>query len=132
MRIASAKENILIQLISWHFFEMPKSILMGWRNFLLFCLNFFSVSFLLKTLFSPWRKYKISYKKGLNVGKNLEVFISNLIFRALGALLRICLIFVGLLFEALILIFGFIAFFAWLLLTFLLIGGFMFAIDILV
>lgn len=132
MKTASAKENMLLQLISWHFFEMPKLILMGWRNFLAFCLNFFSVSFLLKTLFSPWRKYKLSYKKGLNIGKNLEVFISNLIFRALGALLRLCLIFIGLLFEVFIFILGFVVFFVWLLLPFLLIGGFMFAINILV
>jgi len=132
MKEASAKENMLIQLISWHFFEMPKSILMGWRNFLEFCLNFFSVPLLLKTLFSPWRRYKLSYQKGLNIGKNIEVFISNLIFRIFGALLRLCLIFIGLLFEAFILILGFVLFVAWLLLPFLLIGGFMFAIDILV
>ena len=129
---AAKKQNIIFQLISWHFFEMPKSILIGWRNFLEFCLNFFSVPLLLKTLFSPWRRYKLSYQKGLNIGKNFEVFISNLIFRMLGALLRLCLIFVGLMFESFILILGFIAFFVWLLLPFLLIGGFMFAVDILV
>jgi len=83
---------ILIQYLSWHFFDVPKDILRGWKNFLKFGLNYFSISLLFKTLFSHWRKYRWFYPKGFDIGKYIEVFFSNLISRILGAILRIFLI----------------------------------------
>ena len=124
------KQNIIFQWFFWQFFEMPRNILKAWRNFLLFNLNYFSVILLLKTFFSPWRKYELGYPRGFQFGKYLEVFFSNLISRILGALVRIVLIIVGLLAQLFIIFAGIIIFFGWIVLPFLLVAGFLFGIRL--
>ncbi len=127
---AVEKQNIIFQWFFWQFFEMPRNILKAWRNFLLFNLNYFSVILLLKTFFSPWRKYELGYPRGFQFGKYLEVFFSNLISRILGALVRIVLIIVGLLAQVFIIFAGIIIFFGWIVLPFLLVAGFLFGIRL--
>lgn len=117
-------QNIFFQYTIWQFWESPKNILLGWRNFLKFGLNYFSLPLLLKTLFSPWRRYSWSYGKGFDVKRYTEVFFSNLISRLLGAILRIFLIILGILFEVFIFLAGLIVLLVWLVLPLLLILGF--------
>jgi len=124
------KQNIIIQWLSWQFFEMPGNILKAWKNFLKFNLNYFSIPLLLKTLFSPWRRYKVSYGRGFDVGRYFEVFLSNLIFRGLGAIMRIFLIFIGLFVEIFLILGGLIIFFGWLILPLLLILGLVFGFRV--
>jgi len=124
------KTNIFFQWLFWQFFEMPGNILKAWRNFLRFNLNYFSIPLLLKTFFSPWRKYKWSCGKGFDVKRYLEAFFSNLISRILGAILRSFLIFIGLLAEIFIIFIGIIVFFGWLILPAFLIAGLIFGIKI--
>ena len=124
-------QNIFLQYLGWQFWEMPKSILISWKNFLRFGLNYFSLPLLLKTFFSPWRQYKWSYGKGFDIGRYLEVFISNLISRTLGAVLRVFLIIIGILVEVFIIFAGMIIFFGWLILPALLIAGLIFGFKIL-
>lgn len=107
----------------WHYFEMPGNILVGWKNFLKFNLNFFSIPLLLKTFFSPWRRYKWSYPRGLIIGKYLEVFFSNLISRVIGAMMRIILILFGILIEIFLILGGAVVFVGWLVLPIFLILG---------
>jgi len=116
-------QNILFQYFIWQFFEAPKEILKAWRNFLKFNLNYFSIFLLLKTLFSPWRRYQMSYGKGFDIGRYLEAFFSNLIFRLLGAIVRSFLIVIGLLAEIFIVFCGIIIFLGWLILPILLVLG---------
>ena len=116
-------QNILFQWLSWQFFDVPKEILKAWKNFLKFNLNYFSTPLLLKTFFSPWRRYKMSYGKGFDIGRYLEAFFSNLIFRFLGAIMRSFLIILGLLVEVFIFFCGIIIFLGWLVLPILLIFG---------
>jgi len=123
-------QNIFIQYLCWQFFEMPGKILNAWRNFLKFNLNYFSISLLIKTLFSPWRRYRMSYGKGLDIGRYLEAFLSNLIFRLLGVIMRIIFIIIGLLVEIFIIFAGAILFFSWLILPALLIAGLVFGLKI--
>lgn len=124
-------QNILIQWISWQFFEMPKNILKVWRNFLLFNLNYFSIVLILKTFFSPWRKYSWVYPRGFDIGKYSEVFFSNLISRFLGAIVRSILIIFGIFVELFIIFGGIVVLFGWLALPLLLIGGIYFGFKIL-
>lgn len=125
-----ASQNIFIQYLLWQFFEVPGNILKAWRNFLFFNLNYFSIPLLLKTLFSHWRRYSWSYPKGLNIGKRFEVFFSNLLSRILGAIMRIILIFIGLLVEIFLFLGGAIIFLVFLFLPALLIGGLIFGFQI--
>ena len=131
MTEVTKKQDILIQWLSWHFFEAPASILKAWKNFLLFNLNYFSVPLLLKTYLSPWRKYTVSYSRGFDFARYAEALLSNAIFRILGAIIRTFLIVIGLIFEILILIAGTIVFFSWLFLPFITAGAFIFGIKVL-
>lgn len=124
------KQNILFQWLSWQFFEVPGNILKAWKNFLKFNLNYFSIPLLLKTLFSPWRRYKTSYGRGFDIGRYFEVLLSNLIFRGLGAIMRSFLIIIGLLVEIFIIFGGLIIFFGWLILPILLALGLVFGFRV--
>ena len=124
MHEIAKNQNIIIQWLCWQFFDVPRDILKTWRNFLLFNLNYFSILLLLKTLFSPWRKYRWEYPKGFDIGKYFEVFTSNLISRIMGTIMRVMLIFIGVLVEFFIILLGIIVFFSWLILPIFLILGF--------
>ena len=123
-------QNIFIQYLIWHFFDVPKGILKAWRNFLLFNLNYFSIPLLFKTLFSHWRRYRYSYGRRFDLGRYFEAFTFNLISRGLGAVVRVILILIGLLVEFFIILAGAIIFLGWLILPVLLIAGLIFGIKI--
>ena len=124
--------NIFSQWFSWHFFEAPAGILRAWKNLVLFNLTYFSIALLLKTLFSPWRKYSYSYGQGFDLGRYFEAFTFNLISRALGAIMRTCLIMLGLLAQIFIIFAGTIILIGWLLLPAFLIVGLIFGFRILI
>jgi len=127
---ASYGAGIFFQWLFWQFFEVPGNILKAWRNFLLFNLNYFSVPLLLKSFFSPWRRYSMPYGRGFDIGKYFETLISNLIFRFLGLVMRSFLIIIGLLVEIFIIFAGIIIFFSWLVLPAILIWGLIFGIQV--
>ena len=131
MTKATKKQNIIIQWFFWQFSEAPAGILRAWKNIILFNLSYFSIILLLKTLFSPWRRYSYSYGQGFDLGRYFEVFTFNLISRILGAIIRICLIILGLLTEIFIIFIGIIILISWLLLPVFLIIGLIFGIWIL-
>ena len=124
-------QNIFIQYLEWQFFDVPKNILQAWQNCLRFNLNYWSVPLLLKTLFSHWRRYQYSYGKGLNFKRYFEAFTFNMISRVLGAIMRSILIVLGLLTEIFVFLAGAIVFLIWLILPFLLVGGFFYGFKIL-
>ena len=118
------KQNILVQWIFWYFIKMPKNILQSWKDIFRFYLNYFSTPLLLKTLFAPWRHIILSYPKGFDLGDYFEIFISNLISRTIGAILRFFLILIGFFVEILIILAGIIILFIWFVLPFCLVLGF--------
>ena len=72
-------------------------IISGWKNFLFFGLNYFSISLFLRTFFSHWKRYSWSYGRGFDIGRYFNVLVSNLISRILGAIARTILILIGIL-----------------------------------
>lgn len=123
MEEAVKKENIIVEWVLWHFFEMPKFLFSVWANYIYFALNFFSLTLLFKTLFYPWRKNIWRYPKGLDLFELLNVFVSNIFSRAVGAVCRILLIIIGAIFQIFILIFGFLVILSWLTIPFLIAFG---------
>lgn len=121
------KQNILTKWLLWHFSEMPKFLFGVWKNYILFALDYFSLSLLLKSLLSPWRKYRWNYPKWYQVGEFLATFISNVFSRLLGALVRLVLIVVGILFQIFVIIVGLIILLLWMLIPFIIIAGIVFA-----
>jgi len=118
---ASPKRNIILKWLVWHFFEVPKKILQGFWNFLVFNFNYFSISLLLKTLFSHWRRYRDFHGRGFDLKQYAQVFISNAISRVLGFIIRIITIFIGLIAEFFIFLGGIFIFVVWLFLPFIII-----------
>jgi len=120
------KQNIIPQWVLWHFFEVPKFLLGVWKNYILFALNYFSLPVLLKSFFSPWRRYKWVYPRGFNVAEFFNTFISNTFSRFLGAIMRTALIIIGIFFQIFVILFGFIIFLLWILVPFIIIAGLVF------
>ena len=110
---------------------MISGLLKAWKNFLLFNMEYFSVPTLLRTLFSHWHKYYSPYAKMFDFWKNIESFVFNVMSRAIGAVLRIALIVIGVILELVILTAGMAALFVWVIMPALLVGGFLFGFKLL-
>ena len=63
--------------------------------------------------------------------KNIESFVFNVMSRAIGAVLRIALIVIGVILELVILTAGMAALFVWVIMPALLVGGFLFGFKLL-
>ncbi len=122
----SEKDNIVSSWILWQFYEMPKFLLLVWHNYLTFALNLFSLPLLLKTFFSPWRRYRWRYPKAFDLGEFFNTLISNAFSRILGAIMRIFLIVAGISFQIFVVISGLLIFISWIALPFIIIAGFIF------
>jgi len=123
MEQAAERKIIFHKFIEWYFFEHPQRIIRGWKNLLKFNLEYFSIPLLLKTLFSPWKRYRWSYGRGFDLRRYLEAFVSNAISRGLGAILRIFLIIIGIGVEFLLLIGGIIGLILWFIWPIVLVAG---------
>ncbi|HJN62176.1 MAG TPA: hypothetical protein QGH92_01070 [Candidatus Parcubacteria bacterium] len=121
-------QNILFQFVEWYFVDQTRLIFGALKNLLKFNLNYFSIPELLKTLFSPWRRYNISYGRGFDIKRFFEVLVFNVLSRVLGAIMRVFLIIIGTAIEVIIFFLGILAIFFWLLLPILLILGLVFGL----
>jgi len=89
--------SLLKSYIGWHY---SLALAAWWRiytNCLWFLFNFFSVSILIRTLFSPWRRLTESYPTSFAPGAAAEILIINLLMRAVGLVIRtVFILFAGL------------------------------------
>ena len=123
--------NIIIQYLQWHFIDQAKAILMAWKNFLIFGLNYFSVPLLLRTFCSPWHKYRYFYPKGFDLKQYIDSFTFNAISRGMGMLMRTILIIIGIIAEFFIFLAGLLFVLIWLFLPIILIVLFFYGLKIL-
>jgi ATP-dependent Clp protease ATP-binding subunit ClpA len=99
----------------WYCNEAIHDLLEIWKNFMLFSWRYFSIGELFLTLFSPWhRDVLIDGRRGFNPLRLLEILFENFISRLIGAIVRIVVIFSGLLVFLLVFLTGIIASFLWL------------------
>jgi len=122
--------SIFLNFISWYYFERTKMIVQIWKSFLKFNLAYFSTGFLLKTFFSPWRRYQWSYGLSIDIGRYFQVFLSNLISRILGSIVRFFLIIIGIIFELVIFLLGTAVILAWIFLPIILVVVFIFSLRL--
>ncbi len=115
--------NIISLWISWFYFDMSRNYFSAFKNFLKFGLNFFSTPLLIKSFFSPWRRFKSEYPKSFDIVKTFEVLFFNLFSRFFGMIFRIIFILIGISFEILIFTFGIIFYICWVFLPVLLLTG---------
>lgn len=124
METSVKQSNIIVSWFRWHFYETSKFLLLVWKNYILFCSDFFSIFLLLKTFFYPWRRYKWRYPKGFRVGEFFETLISNTFSRIFGAIFRSFLIISGILAQIFIFMAGITIILFWILIPFIIIFGF--------
>ncbi len=116
--------------LSWHFIEVPQRIFKGWKNFLRFGLYYFSIPLLLRTLFYYWHGYHWTRKRGFDIGDFIYIFLSNLILRIIGLILRLILIIIGIFFEISVFLGGILIFLIWFGLPIIFVLGLVFGIKL--
>mgnify|MGYP001597260869 CR=1 FL=1 len=117
----NSRNNIFATWILWQFYQMPKFLLQVWSNYFMFAANYFSFILLLKTFFSPWKKYSWRYPKGFDLGEFFSTLISNFFSRILGAVMRVFLIIAGVFLQVFVAVFGSAVFLFWFFLPFIII-----------
>lgn len=115
----------------WYYGESVKDVLTGWKNFIIFALNYFSIPLLLKTLLAPWKRDITRRPRGLDLKKLFEYLAFNTISRGIGFLVRFFTIIVGIIFLILVIAAGAVFFVLWLILPLALIGLIVFAFVLL-
>ena len=110
--------------LAWHYSAALREGFVIWKNFLWFFSQFFSLGLLFRTLFSPWRRMREYYSRGLDPKQYFEVLILNIIMRFVGFIIRVVTIFAGLLVELMAVVAGVFAFILWLFLPVVIIACF--------
>lgn len=88
-----------MEFLSWHYTDGVKYYIDSWLSTLRGVSHYFSLTLLLKTLFSPWKRLVVIDKTpGFNFQKKFEAFTFNLISRGIGFVVRLTLFWVGLVF----------------------------------
>lgn len=113
------KQFIILDWFKWHFYQAPEFLFLVIKNYLSFCADFFSISLLLSTFFAPWRKTSWSYSKRFAIGEYLGNLITNGFSRALGAVLRLGLIIIGIVVQMIVFVLGAVMLLLWVLLPFI-------------
>ena len=107
--------------VSWFFYYQPKNIVL--KTILLgrFALHYFSVSYLLSRLISPWHRDIVSYGRGFQLGTFLQTLALNLVSRVVGLFVRVVTILFALFCFVLVILGGVLLFVLWYSLPFILI-----------
>lgn len=87
---------IILGYLNWHYGKAVRSLSRVWQNLLFFVSEFFSLKLLFKNFFDPWKRMNDPYPKGFSFKKYLYAFLTNLIVRVVGMIMRAALIIIGL------------------------------------
>lgn len=88
---------IILGYLKWHYGKAVISLSKIWKNFLFFMAEFFSLRLLFHNFFDPWKRMSDNYPKSFNLKKYFYAFLTNLIVRIIGIIMRTLLIIIGLL-----------------------------------
>lgn len=87
---------MILGYIGWHYSKGSKSLLIIWKNFLVFLINFFSLKYLVQNFFDTWKRMSDPYPKSFSFKDYLSTFLINLIARIVGMIMRLALLIIGL------------------------------------
>ncbi len=114
----------------WYFIDRPRVIFEAWLNFLEFGLKFFSIFYLIRTLFAPFHLYQESYGRGFDLERWIVAAFSNFIFRTIGAVSRLLIIAIGIVFEIAIFLIGLLILVSWFFLPLIILVLFIFGFKL--
>lgn len=108
------KPLILIEsYFAWHYGRAFADIFHIWVNFLWFVFNFFSISALIETFFDPWKRMGESYPRGFDIAGVISTFVVNALMRAVGIMVRLIVLCIGLAFAVVIFATGLVIVLLW-------------------
>ncbi len=97
---ASETVAVLPTFIGWYYGDHLARIVRGYMSYARAFSESFSIFFLLKTLFEPWKSIKDDYPdKGFNMQAILETLFLNMTTRGIGAVIRLSAIITGLIIQ---------------------------------
>jgi len=108
--------KIFFNYLKWHYGKALLKTFELWKNILVFLLNYFSIKNLIGNFFTPWKRLVGRYPRGFKLSEYLSIFISNMIMRIVGMLMRSVMLIVGLTFCCIYIILLPIGLVAWLVL----------------
>jgi hypothetical protein len=111
--------SIILGYLKWHYSKAISSLGTIWKNLLYFIFHYFSISLLFKNFFDPWKRMNDSYPKRFSFKEYLFSFLTNIIIRIVGMIMRTFLIIIGLTCYIILAIFYPIVLIIWLLLPFI-------------
>lgn len=92
------------RFVLWYWSVHPRRILHTYVAYADAFSEMFSIVFLLRTLFAPWKSIRDSYPtKGFNLSAILETWTLNVTARAIGCFIRIVAILLGIVLQVIIL-----------------------------
>jgi len=107
--------KILPLFAKWYFVEVPLAIIDNTRKYTEAMLVKFSVLFLIKTSYYPWKNLRKSYPDtGIQIKKILEAWSANMVARLVGFVIRMTTASMGLFMAAFVGMGGAAAFLLWL------------------
>jgi ATP-dependent Clp protease ATP-binding subunit ClpC len=84
-------------ILFWYYGKAPRILIEIWKNFFLFFWKYFSISEMLATLLSPWRRdIVVKDWAGWKPIESAKILIGNLMSRFVGFFVRIFVILIGL------------------------------------
>ncbi len=95
---------VVLNYLYWQLIETPKKLILIIKDFIVFGFNLFSVEETIKNLFAPWKRYIWDYGKAFDFARYFDAFVSNLIARIIGLIMRVFLLLFFIIYELVILI----------------------------
>lgn len=124
-------KSIIIDWFEWYLIDVPLLIIKTFKDILVFNFNFFSIGFLLRTMFCYWHNYNWFYEKSSGPLDYINILFGNLISRILGGFVRFLTIIIGIISGLIIFLLGGLVFVAWILIPFITILSFILGIILL-
>ena len=115
----SSRPAVLLSLfwntfLSWYLLTRPLQIIQTYFAYARTFWEMLSITFLLKTLISPWKNLTDAYpKNSLNLSQLAQTFTMNCTARMIGLIIRLSTIIIGLLVQIALLAFFIIYFLFW-------------------
>jgi len=82
--------------VRWHYGQGTKDLFVILGRFLSFVFSWFSITLLLQTLFSPWKRLGSEYQKGFHPEEFFSSLLINTIMRIVGFFIRTVVVVLGL------------------------------------
>jgi hypothetical protein len=107
--------KILPLFAKWYFVEVPLTIIDATRKYVRAMLVKFSVIFLIKTSYYPWKNLRQTYPdSGVQIKKILEAWGANMVARSVGFVIRMATAGMGLIIACIAGLVGMVVFLWWL------------------